>query len=171
MSTINSLDHSTDLRILGYFNYNWLEWSCSNNNSFGSLNLTQLITEPTRVDSISSSLLNCLVSHPKRITSSGVLPDSFSDYSMVYCVWKITIPHLPPKFVKVRQSKTMNSELFIQDIINLNWHRFQLIPFVEDYFCSELTKIINKPAPWKVIKVPSMVIKVIKDICPGLMVI
>jgi len=41
-------------------------------------------------------------------------------------------------------------------MININWDRFHLIPSVEDawnYFHSEVTKVIDKHAPWKIIKV------------------
>lgn len=66
------------------------------------------------------------------------------------------MPHLPPKFIKVRKSNNINSEFFIQDIININWERFQLIPFVEDawnFLYIELVEIVNKHAPWTTIKV------------------
>lgn len=132
MSTINSIDCINEKIILGDFNSNWLARSSHNDrNLFDSINLTQLITEPTRVGPSSSSLLDwILVSHPDRILHSGVLPDSFSDHSIVYCVWKIKMPHLPPKFIKVRKSNNIHTELFIQDILGINWERFQLIPFV-----------------------------------------
>jgi len=101
ISTINSLDAHTEMIILCDFNNNWLAGSCrQDHNLFSSSNLTQIITEPTRSDSKSTSLLDwILVSHPGRIISSGVLPDSFSDHSMIYCVWKITIPRLPPSIL------------------------------------------------------------------------
>ena len=73
-----------------------------------------------------------LVSHPGRIVQSGVLPDSFSDHSMIFCIWKIKVPHLPPKMIKVRQFNKINPEHFTQDILNINWERFKLIPSVED---------------------------------------
>lgn len=105
ISTINSLDDHTEMILLGDFNNNWLVGSCRyDRNLFSSSNLTQLITEPTRTDSNSSSLPDwILVTHPDRIISSGVLPDSFSDHSMIYCVWKINILRLPPKLIRVRQ--------------------------------------------------------------------
>lgn len=55
----------------------------------------------------------------------------------------------------------MNSQLFIQDSININWQRVQLIPFVEDawnFFHTEFVEVIDNfnkvlPAPWTLIKV------------------
>lgn len=75
---------------------------------------------------------------------------------MVYCVWRTLIPHTAPKLIKIRQLKKCNPELFITDIVNINWEKFQSIPSVEDawnYFYSEVLNIIDKHAPWKVIRV------------------
>lgn len=82
----NSLDDNCEMIILGDFNSNWLDRSSQKDrNLFYSINLTKLITEPTRVCPSSSSLLDwILVSHPDRILQSGVLPDSFSEHSMVF---------------------------------------------------------------------------------------
>lgn len=82
LSTINSLCRHKKLIILGDFNSNWLNRSSDGDkNLFSSVNLTQLIKNPTRVDSKSSSLLDLiLVSNPERIVKSGVLSDCFSDH-------------------------------------------------------------------------------------------
>lgn len=144
--------------ILSDFNINWLDRSSLNDrNYFESLNLTQLIREPTWVDHRSKSLFVwILVTHSNRITESGVLPDCFSDHSMVFCVWKISLPRLPPKVIRVRQSKHFNNDSFIQDLLYINWNRFHLIPFFEDawnFFYTEVLKIIDKHAPWISVKV------------------
>lgn len=83
LSTINSLAKHKELIILVDFNCNWLDRSSPGDKNFSSVNLTQLIKEPTRVDSRSSSLLDwILVSNPERIFKSGVLSDCFSDHSV-----------------------------------------------------------------------------------------
>ncbi|XDV11150.1 hypothetical protein PO909_000166, partial [Leuciscus waleckii] len=156
-----SLDCASEKIILGDFNSNWLANSShKDRNLFNSINLTQLITEPTRVGPSSSSLLDwILVSHPGRILKSGVLPDSLSDHSIVYCIWKIKLPHLPPKLIRVRKWNNVNTEHFTQDILDINWERFQLIPSVEDawnYFYTEFVEIIDKHAPWRSIKVKGL---------------
>lgn len=71
---------------MGDFNINWLHSSTLiERNKINSLNLTQLITEPTRLTLTSKSLLDwALVSHPERIIKSGVLPDCFSDHDLLY---------------------------------------------------------------------------------------
>ena len=82
---------SNKVIILRDFNINWLDRSSLKDKKiFESLNLTQLISDSTWVDHRSKSLLDwILVTHSNRITDSGVLPDCFSDPSMVFCVWKI----------------------------------------------------------------------------------
>lgn len=157
-NTIKSVGSSNEMIILGDFNINWLERSSINDRNYiESLNLTQLISEPTRVDHRSKSLLDwILVTHSNRITDSGVLSDCFSDHSMVFCVWKIKLLRLPPKVIRVRQSKYFNTDVFIQDLLDINWNRFNLIPFVEDawnFLYTEVLKVIDKHAPWISIKV------------------
>ncbi len=84
------------------------------------------------------------------------MSDCFSDHSIVFYVWKIRIPSLPPKYIKPRQCKKLNVDSFIQDIVAINWDRFQLIPSVEEawnFFLSEFTSVIDKYAPFKMIRV------------------
>jgi len=158
ISTINSVFGKNELILLGDFNKNWLDTSCNKEkNMFNNLNLTQLITEPTRITSRTQSLLDwILVSHPNRFLKSGVMPDCFSDHSIIFCVWKIKVPKLPPKLIKIRQYKKLNLDLFIQDLISVNWNRYNLIPNVQDawdFFYTEFINVVNKHAPWKTVRV------------------
>lgn len=123
IATVTSFKNKSEMIILGDFNSNWLHRSSSKDKSLvASANLTQLITEPTRVSQRSSTLIDwILVTNPDRIVSSGVLSDSFSDHSIVFCVWKIKVPKLPPKYINVRQTKNMNADLFLNDLSNINW--------------------------------------------------
>lgn len=97
-----------------------------------------------------------LVSHPNRFLKSGIMSDCFSDHAIVYCIWKMKLPKLPPKLISIQQYKKLNVDLFIHDIIAINWDRYQLIPDVQnawDFLHSELTTIINNHAPLKMTKV------------------
>lgn len=121
LSTITSLKKHNEMIILGDFNINWLDRSSSSHqNLFSSINLTQSINEPTRVDIRSSSLLDwILVTNPERIIKSGVMADCLSDHSVIFCVWKIKIPSSPPKYIRFRQCKNINVDSFSQDIISV----------------------------------------------------
>ena len=62
LTTINSLDCTSEKIILGDFNSNWLDRSSYNDRSlFNGINLTQLVTEPTRVGPSSSFLLDWIL--------------------------------------------------------------------------------------------------------------
>lgn len=50
----------------------------------------------------------------------------------------------------------MNIDLFIRDLADINWERFQLIPYVTDawdFFYCEVTNVINKRAPMRTVRV------------------
>lgn len=89
-----------------------------------------------------SALLDwILASNPVRIIKSGVMSDALSDLSIIYCVWKTKIPKSPPKYRTVRQVRNIDVEHFSNDLIAINWDRFQMIPFVEEawnFFYSEV---------------------------------
>ena len=47
--------------------------------------LTQLITEPTRITPVSQTLIDlCITNYPEKISASGVLPLGISDHSLIY---------------------------------------------------------------------------------------
>lgn len=155
ISTVSSLDESKELILMGDFNLNWLD--TTNHNLFNDLNLTQIIKDPTRITKTCSSLIDLiLVTHPNRIINSGVLSDCLSDHCIIFCIWKISMPHLPPKYIRVRDTKSFNTDLFIRNLQMVNWNRISLIPDVADawdFFRAEFQQVIDKHAPWTTIKV------------------
>lgn len=57
---------------------------------FKSENLSQLITQPTRITKHSKTLLDVMITNnPVNIRNSWVLVLSFSDHEMVYCIRKL----------------------------------------------------------------------------------
>ena len=158
ISTINSIKDKNELALLGDFNKDWADRSSyTAKNAIRNLNLTQLISEPTRVTPTSQSLLDwILVSHPNRYIKSGIMSDCFSDHCTIFCIWKIKLPKLPPRLIQIRQYKKINVDAFINDLISINWDRYQIISNVHDawaFLHSEFTKMIDKHAPFKTIKV------------------
>ena len=123
---------------MGDFNGNRLDCSSpTDRNVFGSVKLTQLINEPTRVDYWTSSLLDwILVTNPERIDTFGVMADCLSDHSVIFCLENSNLSS--PKNVRLRQCKHINVDCVIQSLIASNWDIFQLIPFVDDAW-----KLIN----------------------------
>ena len=157
-ATINSISCRNLFIILGDFNINWLDKSSNKEKHIlNSLNFTKLINEPSQITPRTLSLLDwILVTHPNRIIRSGVMSDCFSDHSIVYCIWKIKLPKLPPRLIKIRQHRKLNLDVFINDLIAIKWDRYQLIPDVQDawdFLHSEFIDVVDKHAPWRITKV------------------
>ena len=67
-----------------------------------SVNLTQLIKEPTRVTETSSTLIDVIMtSSIDLVERSGVLKSHVSDHYLVYALLKLKISKPPPSYVKV----------------------------------------------------------------------
>lgn len=50
----------------------------------------------------------------------------------------------------------MDTDLFINDLISINWDRYRLIPNVQDawdFLHSEFTEVVDRHTPWKILKV------------------
>ena len=61
-----------------------------------SMNIKQLINNPTRITKDSKSLIDLIaVSSPQNICDSGVVSTGFSDHEMVYCVRKLNWKKAP----------------------------------------------------------------------------
>lgn len=99
----------------------------------------------------SSSLVDwILVTNPERIIKSGVISDCLSDHSIIYFVCEIKIPSSPPKYIN--NVRILMETVFFQELITINWNRFQLIPSAQDawnFFNSEVTHVIDKYAIMK----------------------
>ena len=80
--------------------------------------LSQLIDEPRRTTSESSTLIDILITNNKEtIVHSGVYPLSISDHCLIYAVRKAGISKNKPKFITTRSFKHFNEEKFKTDLI------------------------------------------------------
>ena len=129
MLTLN-LDRC-DLIILGGMNVDLLlkpAYGCKLNmqilhNFMRSLDLSQIITEPTRITEQSKSLIDViLVNNQHRIVDSGVVPLSISDHSLIYCIVKAGVPKATPRTIEYRSYRGFDENAFIQDLNNVPWH-------------------------------------------------
>lgn len=74
-----------------------------------------------------------LVTHPDRSVKAWILSDCFSDHSFVlFFIWEITILKLPPRVIKLRQHEGEIRDEFTNDLVSINWDRYQLIPNVHE---------------------------------------
>jgi len=129
MPTLN-LDRC-DLIILGDMNVDLLlkpAYGCKLNmqilhNFMRSLDLSQIITEPTRITEQSKSLIDViLVNNEYRVVDSGVVPLSISDHSLIYCIVKAGFPKATPRTIEYRSYRGFDENAFIQDLNNVPWH-------------------------------------------------
>ena len=117
-----------DFVLLGDLNANMLPFSRKKEKQelkkfATSHDLTQLITEATRVTETCQSLLDViLVNNDHRINDSGVVPVSLSDHYLVYCVLKAGVIKAPPKTIEYRSYKNFDANTFLADLNNVPWH-------------------------------------------------
>ena len=92
---------------------------------FDIYNLTQHLTEPTRVTSTSQSLLDlCITNTPDKIKVSDVLSLGISDHSLIYFVRKSTWQRqFSNSFTCKRHFKHFNDNEFLNDLNEVDWNK------------------------------------------------
>lgn len=119
-----------DLVFLGDLNVNMSldSKTCSSErkkllNFMHTMDLVQLIKEPTRVTNTARSLIDViLVNNEHRIIDSGVVPMSLSDHSLVFCVLKVGVPKAKPRTMEYRSYKHFDVNSFNKDLNNVPWN-------------------------------------------------
>ena len=125
------------LLITGDLNCNLLEPGCSEAVALldfcKSVNLTQLINEPTRVTETSSTLLDVIItSNVNLVESFGVLPCHISDHYLVHVTLKLKILKPPPRFVKMRSFRHYDGQQFVADLVRIPWDEVALVDDVSE---------------------------------------
>jgi hypothetical protein len=153
-----------EIIILGDFNVNVLnkKKSCSLHKSLAnfqrSLNLTQLITEPTRICQHSSTIIDLVfVTDKDNINSSGILPYALSDHYAIFCCRKLPkLKFNSHRTVKIRSMKNYSINIFHQALNAVDWSRVTNVKDTNqalDLFYSLLNNVINQVAPIKEIRI------------------
>ena len=132
--------------------------------------LTQLITEPTRVTETSKTLLDVIITNkPEKIVTSGTTNLGTSDHDLVYAIRKIS-KHggAKPKYITTRQFKHFEISKFRHDLSCLNWHEClesgdidEVWHFWKSLFLSvanvhaplRTRRVRKNPAPWMTSKI------------------
>ena len=102
------LPQSNEVFICGDLNCNMLNkyaLSSKIKDLCSSLSLKQLIEEPTRITTHSSTLLDLIMTNSVNVSKSGVLYSGISDHSLVYVITKFKRPKSEPKLIKTRSFK------------------------------------------------------------------
>ena len=83
------------------------------NNLCTSLNMKQLITQPTRVTETSKSLIDIIfTSNPAIIVHSGIVETHISDHFLVFAAFNLRMPKPPAAYVVARTYKYSNPQSF-----------------------------------------------------------
>ena len=86
-------------------------------------NLSQVISEPTRITNTSKSLIDlCFTNFPDKFRASGVHSLGISDHSLIYMIrksnWRVIDAN---NSVTKRQFKNFNDDEFLNDLREINW--------------------------------------------------
>ena len=87
-----------------------------------SFNLSQMITQPTRVTESSATLIDViLTSHENLIIDTKVMPSSISDHDLIYAVLKLKRQRPKPVYLTTRIFKNYQQNDFLWDISMVPW--------------------------------------------------
>ena len=140
--------------VVGDLNCNLLTSSYESralNDFCSSLNMKQLITQPTRVTPTSESLIDVIMtSHSALVTDSGVVETHISDHYLVYAVLNFKAPKPLPTYVISRSYKNYDSESFVNDLAQVPWYENSLIDDAGEmvkHFNEKFLEVLERHAP------------------------
>ncbi|XP_068707424.1 uncharacterized protein [Montipora foliosa] len=98
--------------------------------------LTQMIAEPTRVTSTSSSLSDVLItSTPNSFERTGVLSTSFSDHLPIYGVLcGSSVKPVKHRYIETRSFSRQSMERFNADLELVPWHVVEIFSDIDDKY-------------------------------------
>ena len=85
--------------------------------------LTQVITEPTRITDKTSTLIDLfLVSYPENVKSSGVIDiPAIADHCLIFASYALKKPKFKPKIIVKRKMQNFNIDNFKHDMAMAPW--------------------------------------------------
>ena len=120
--------------------------------------LNHLITEPTRISSSSSSIIDHILCNTKeKISQSGVIPVGISDHFITYCTRKASKERTGKQnMVRIRSLKHYSKEEFQEKLEVADWSELYLCRNVNqawEIFRNLFHSTLNSVAPHKDIKI------------------
>ena len=132
-NVIDKIDaENKELYILGDVNCNLLPEASAHisshlTNIFDIYDLSQLITEPTRVTPVSKTLIDlCITNSPEKVSNSGVIHLGISDHSLVFMTRKVHHDRFCPRTIEMRQFKHFQKNKFLSDLEQMPWSNVDL---------------------------------------------
>ena len=160
-SAFNSLNLSNEIFLMGDFNICFQQKSSlfkAYSDLLQSFSFTQLINEPTRVTSETSSIIDHVICNPlAKVCKSGVLDVTLSDHQFTYFTrGRLHSPCLKPVIRKFRSLRNYCKESFCNLLREVDWNPVLLETNVEialGCFSGLLLGVIEKIAPYHEVKV------------------
>ena len=114
--------------------------------------LTQLIKEPTRITSTTSTLIDVILTNePSRVLASGVLHVSISDHNLIYAIRKFALPSRNThQYVTARAFKNFNGDAFRDELKLVPWdtlNRFNTPDEMLESWQNMFLNVANRHAP------------------------
>ena len=152
-------DENKELHILGDLNCNLLNTvSDQPTKTLKAIleiyQLSQLITEATRITNISCTLIDhYITSMPEKINSTGVIHTGISDHSLIYGIRKINpivSTRNMTRNVEVRNMKRFNHNSFREDLLAQPWEQIVLESYTDSMWAlwkKLFLEVLDKHAP------------------------
>ena len=154
-----------ELLVLGDFNLNWLDnVSAELKDHACSLNLSQLILEPTRPnlkDISKSSLLDLIFTNKPDKYTSGVFALGSSDHCPIACVRDVRLDRNGSRVVTRRNFKRFVEESFLGDLYDWDWGcvgRLDNVGGALDLFVQQFNSFVDRHAPYKTTRIKDRVV-------------
>ena len=120
--------------------------------------LKEIIQEPTRVTSSTSSLLDHILTNSGwKISQKGVIDVGLSDHQLIYCIRKIsrtkTNRH---NQIRVRSLKNYTQEILIEELKKINFPDYNIFSNINIAYkdlVEKILSVVDKIAPYKVLRV------------------
>lgn len=146
----------TYVAVLGDLNVNMMPENMPNplSDVFDTFGFSQVINEPTRITSRSSSLLDPIfISNLDIMDSAGTLSvDVISDHDLTFCKVKFPVKHKFQKHVTFRDFTNFREDIFYVDLYSIPWDQIFYFANIEEkvrFFMSHLSALFNEHAPSK----------------------
>ena len=120
--------------------------------------LKEIIQEPTRITSSTSSLLDHILANAGwKISQKGVIDVGLSDHQLIYCTRKIlrTKANMHNQ-IRVRSLKKYTPELLIKELIKINFPNYNIFSNINIAYLDLVEKIlsmVDKIAPFKDLRI------------------
>jgi len=120
--------------------------------------LKEIIQEPTRVTSTTSSLLDHIITNTSwKISQQGVIDVGLSDHQLIFCTRKIlrTKANMHNQ-IRVRSLKNYTPDLYIEELKNITFPDYSIFSDVNVAYSDlvdKILKVVDKVAPFKDLRI------------------